>query len=72
MLLPSMYGDGAPVRLEPERLRQLPLPTIDGLYVIDGSAISANPGVNPSLTITTLAEVTRVGSTRWAFRLSST
>jgi cholesterol oxidase len=27
-----------------------------GLYVIDGSAISANPGVNPSLTITTLAE----------------
>lgn len=28
----------------------------DGLYVIDGSAISANPGVNPSLTITALAE----------------
>jgi cholesterol oxidase len=27
-----------------------------GLYVIDGSAISANPGVNPSLTITALAE----------------
>jgi len=27
-----------------------------GLYVIYGSAISANPGVNPSLTITTLAE----------------
>ncbi|MDH4281183.1 MAG: GMC family oxidoreductase [Myxococcales bacterium] len=27
-----------------------------GLYVIDGSAISANPGVNPSLTITSLAE----------------
>jgi cholesterol oxidase len=27
-----------------------------GLYVIDGSTISANPGVNPSLTITTLAE----------------
>lgn len=27
-----------------------------GLYIIDGSAISANPGVNPSLTITTLAE----------------
>jgi cholesterol oxidase len=26
------------------------------LYVIDGSAISANPGVNPSLTITALAE----------------
>lgn len=28
----------------------------DGLYIIDGSAVSANPGVNPSLTITALAE----------------
>ena len=28
----------------------------EGLYVIDGSAMSANPGVNPSLTITALAE----------------
>ena len=28
----------------------------EGLYVIDGSAISANPGVNPSLTISALAE----------------
>jgi cholesterol oxidase len=27
-----------------------------GLYVIDGSAVSANPGVNPPLTITALAE----------------
>ncbi len=27
-----------------------------GLYVIDGSSISANPGVNPSLTILALAE----------------
>ncbi len=27
-----------------------------GLYVIDGSAVPANPGVNPSLTITALAE----------------
>ncbi len=27
-----------------------------GLHVIDGSAISANPGVNPSLSITALAE----------------
>lgn len=27
-----------------------------GLFVIDGSAISANPGVNPSLTIAALAE----------------
>jgi cholesterol oxidase len=28
----------------------------DNLWVIDGSAISANPGVNPSLSITALAE----------------
>jgi len=28
----------------------------EGLYVIDGSAMSANPGVNPSLTITAMAE----------------
>jgi cholesterol oxidase len=27
-----------------------------GLYVIDGSIVPANPGVNPSLTITALAE----------------
>lgn len=27
-----------------------------GLYVVDGSAVSANPGVNPALTITALAE----------------
>ena len=27
-----------------------------GMYVIDGSAVSANPGVNPSLTITAMAE----------------
>lgn len=27
-----------------------------GMYVVDGSAVSANPGVNPSLTITALAE----------------
>jgi len=28
----------------------------EGLYVVDGSTISANPGVNPSLSITALAE----------------
>lgn len=28
----------------------------DGLYVIDGAAVSSNPGVNPSLTITAMAE----------------
>ena len=28
----------------------------EGLYVVDGSAISANPGVNPSLSITAMAE----------------
>ena len=28
----------------------------DGLFVIDGAAVSANPGVNPSLTITAMAE----------------
>jgi cholesterol oxidase len=26
------------------------------LYVVDGSVMPANPGVNPSLTITALAE----------------
>ena len=28
----------------------------EGLYVMDGSAVSSNPGVNPSLTITAMAE----------------
>jgi cholesterol oxidase len=28
----------------------------EGLYVIDGSSVSANPGVNPSLTIAAMAE----------------
>jgi len=28
----------------------------EGLHVVDGSAVSANPGVNPSLTITAQAE----------------
>jgi len=36
----------------------------DGLYIIDGSIMPANPGVNPSLTITALAEyaMSKVGS----------
>jgi cholesterol oxidase len=36
----------------------------EGLYVIDGSSVSANPGVNPSLTITALAEraMSRIGA----------
>lgn len=35
-----------------------------GLYVIDGAAVSANPGVNPSLTITAMAEraMTKIAS----------
>jgi cholesterol oxidase len=28
----------------------------DGMYIVDGSTVSANPGVNPSLTICALAE----------------
>jgi cholesterol oxidase len=28
----------------------------ENMYVCDGSAISANPGVNPSLTITAITE----------------
>ena len=37
-----------------------------GLYVVDGSAVSANPGVNPSLTITAMAEraMQRIAETR--------
>jgi len=36
----------------------------EGLYIIDGSIMPANPGVNPSLTITALAEyaMSKVGS----------
>ena len=32
-----------------------------GLYVCDGSAVSANPGVNPSLTITAMRERAMAG-----------
>lgn len=36
----------------------------EGLYIIDGSVMPANPGVNPSLTITALAEyaMSKIGS----------
>ena len=44
---------GRPRRRRHRRHTGLRLP---GLYVVDGSAVSANPGVNPSLTITALAE----------------
>ncbi|TET82694.1 MAG: hypothetical protein E3J37_06820, partial [Anaerolineales bacterium] len=27
-----------------------------GLFIVDGSIVPANPGINPSLTITALAE----------------
>ncbi|WP_338864829.1 GMC oxidoreductase [Myxococcus stipitatus] len=46
-------GDSAETGVIDSRHRVFGYP---GLYVVDGSAISANPGVNPSLTITALAE----------------
>jgi cholesterol oxidase len=49
----SCMGDAAETGVIDSRHRVF---GYDGLYVIDGSAISANPGVNPSLTITALAE----------------
>jgi cholesterol oxidase len=49
----ACMGDGPEVGVIDHRHRVFGYP---GLYVIDGSAVSANPGVNPSLTITALAE----------------
>jgi cholesterol oxidase len=49
----SCMGDSAETGVIDHRHRVF---GYDGLYVVDGSAISANPGVNPSLTITALAE----------------
>lgn len=45
---------GAPMgKVVDARLR---LPTLPNFWIMDGSVIPANPGVNPSLTITALAE----------------
>ncbi len=49
----ACMGDGPDAGVIDHRHRVFGYP---GLYVIDGSAVSANPGVNPSLTITALAE----------------
>jgi cholesterol oxidase len=48
-----VMGDGPDSGVIDSRHRVFGYP---GLYVIDGSAVSANPGVNPSLTICALAE----------------
>jgi cholesterol oxidase len=39
----------------------------DGMYIIDGSIMPANPGVNPSLTITALAEyaMSKIEKRKW-------
>jgi cholesterol oxidase len=37
----------------------------EGLYIIDGSVMPANPGVNPSLTITALAEYAMSKIQKW-------
>lgn len=50
---------GAPMGTTPEEGvvdENFAVHNYDGLYIIDGSIVPANPGVNPSLTITALAE----------------
>ncbi len=50
---------GAPIGKNPDEgliNENFEIHNYEGLYVIDGSVMPANPGVNPSLTITALAE----------------
>jgi cholesterol oxidase len=50
---------GAPIGISPEMgvvNENFEVHNYEGLYIIDGSIMPANPGVNPSLTITALAE----------------
>ena len=50
---------GAPIGQNAERgvvNERFEVHNYPGLYIIDGSIVPANPGVNPSLTITALAE----------------
>ena len=50
---------GAPIGKSPEEgvvNENFAVHNYPGLYIIDGSIMPANPGVNPSLTITALAE----------------
>jgi cholesterol oxidase len=58
---------GAPIGISPEMgvvNENFQVHNYEGLYIIDGSIMPANPGVNPSLTITALAEyaMSRIGN----------
>ena len=52
-LVERAWGDSAETGVIDQRHEVFGYPA---LYIIDGAAISANPGVNPALTITALAE----------------